>query len=364
MLRLTSTAYTGGTQEESAPLPVPPPPLSQLPPAVDRADDDAWSTSVTAAFSAAAATEQPSKLVCDCLEQWKSFATVSAEDMKSTLATYYTNMRDSDLLITDLSESFSVAAHKDVLAAHSEYCRNLFSERWWGERDIPIMQIEFTNVNALQGVLRYFYSGNLETALESFSTLIDAVRIAHELQADSMINDLLPHLCASVNAESAYSLMAMAEVYRFDSLKHCCLICILKNLDDIDTNEFRSCFNGDVLEAIRSLRQSIIRYSAMNGNVYHNIKELVAMIRDAQNEAEAVAIESDNRNKLELQRCREKQGHWRKNSSEWQSLKDYETRLLKVQDNIVKQQERLQKSAFFVENQTAALNLIFERDLT
>lgn len=257
-----------------------------------------------------------------------------------------------------------MAGHVEVLIAHSEYCRALFSDVWWTDRhEDPILRLDQTlYFNAMPCVMEYFYTGDIAVVLGS-ADVLSAIMLAFELVASVLVDDLLPHIYSLIDKDNVMELLVVADLHNIIALKGRCLSFAIRQLIEEDLSGSSALqITSEAKSAMRTLRQTLHDSTEVNGDVYGDVRELIYMLRDAQSEAEAVYAESKSRNDEELLTCRAElrtiQNSYLRSQSREKSMSDYEKRLLKVQDTLHAQQAKLEMSAEYNRSRLAALDRV------
>lgn len=284
--------------------------------------------------------------------------------VQGLLKDYYQSRDLSNVTIAGPPGSDLIEAHVEVLSAHSDYCKALFSEHWCRDNDHrAAMSLEDTAYfHAFPVLLEYFYTGDLRVILES-TDLIAAVVLACELALSAVVEEILPHVQVAINSENVMSLLTIADMHALTALKGSCVSFCLRRLCDEDVcREQNLCLTPEARAAMRTLRAAFERSTNINGDIYEDVRELIYMLRDAQDEAELSYNESKERNDAELQQCTDRIG-WLSHrmlltatqNSEMQSLLSYKERLMNVDTILAQQRFRLDRSEEFNRSQLAAL---------
>lgn len=286
--------------------------------------------------------------------------------VKDILSKYNSTGEHSNVVITDAAGQIHIDCHVEVLCAHSEYCRVLFSEYWWAERSRDSsMHLEGTvNRHALSLLLDYFYTGDFDSLISS-EHLLAIVTLSFELVCTELIGDFIPRLYNIVNDDNYMELLAIADLHGLDQLKARCAAVFIKRMCDRDLSRRQQiAISPEAAEAMKTLRIAFEQSCELNGDIYDDAKELVCMLRDSHNEAEDSYAESKCRNDNDIISCRSQMSilegsRLLSTQRKLNELNAYEMRLLKVDDSLKAQRASLDKAGQFIEKQVAALKKLF-----
>jgi hypothetical protein len=287
------------------------------------------------------------------------------------------NMCDVNLVTND---GVIHPVHKVMLLIHSEYYRTLFAEEWWAAHQSTTVQVDCDNIT-LHAVLTYLYSGDI-SHIAQCGDAIECLRLGHMLLIGSLIEDLLPLVIDSVDEDNACSLMAFAETLGFQRLKERCAMFVIKRLSNIQHSQYFADLSPRIRQSLQVLRTSYVRCATVNGDLYHDVRELMAMIKDSLIEAEEALREGKARNEEEIvkwtvasggkvffrdeveeegdgsSRGRRGATTWRTDEYHEGNAEEWRRRLLRVEASLAAQEAKLVRMRASYEEQRRALDVI------
>ena len=175
-------------------------------------------------------------------------------------------------------------AHKVILSIHSEFFRNSFLDTWWASREGTPITVDCT-ASQLHQLIKYFYTGDLTDILQT-QDLVEFIIIGRQLLIDDLVEELVPHVVAAVDADNACSLLSLAHQLHLKRLKERCAMFVIQKLSNVERSECYECLGRDTRRALKSLGSLYSRCVAANGPVYTDLRELLGMLKEALQEAE------------------------------------------------------------------------------
>lgn len=205
------------------------------------------------------------------------------------------------------NDKINIFAHKVILSIHSEYFRTLFLDTWWASREDHSIELDCSS-SSLNAILEYFYSGNLDSIMQSGDIVIGCLKLGHLLLAGALVDELTPVVMELVDDENAVSLLSVAEALDIKPLRDRCISVMIQKLTSVEQSQYFEELGPRVRSALSTLRANYLRCVTIHGGVFDNIRELLAMIKDALMEEEEAYELGRRRNEEELTRWREAGG--------------------------------------------------------
>mmetsp|Transcript_3760 Transcript_3760/g.5835 ORF Transcript_3760/g.5835 Transcript_3760/m.5835 type:complete len:360 (-) Transcript_3760:193-1272(-) len=207
-----------------------------------------------------------------------------AEYSIATLRRFYETKENSDITVCAEDGSNPIKAHRDVLKIHSEYFRALCGEIWQQIPSNNVVCLDFP-AHILELVMYYFYSGSTTGMFET-GCLLPCLQLAHHLIMPALVLELSEGAGRCIDKENVSSLLSFSDALNLPFLKEKCVSFAVSNLTDIDHLEFYQELPCRVKVAIRGLQRSYLQCRSSYGNIFHSIRELIAMMGEAQEEEE------------------------------------------------------------------------------
>lgn len=305
-----------------------------------------------------------------CLDPLRSDYFFTHPIVTQTLLQYLETKESCDVKLST-NDGVSYDCHKLLLAIHSEYYRTLFLDTWWSGHESCAVQVD-CDASTLHAILLYLYSGSIVHIAQS-GNAIECLKIGHMLLISSLIEDLLPSVMESVDDDNACSLMAFAETLGFKRLQEKAAMFVIRRLSKIEQSQYFADLSPRIQEAIRVLHGSYVRCTTVNGDLYNDVRELLAMIKDSLVEAERTLERGKVRNEEEIMKWTEASGgqqfHFKQTeanpdntvrvSSILESdLEEWRARLLRVEASLGSQQLKLVRMRDRYEEQRKALDAL------
>lgn len=141
----------------------------------------------------------------------------------------------ADILITDKKGDCAIKAHRNILAARSDYFKRMFQYNWRENVENRVV-IYMADMKVMKEILHYLYSGVIRQM--EFSVMLDMYKASHKYLLDDLKELLCTELKKYLNIENAVGIYVLAYHALDQSLKDASLTFINNNFNDIQETKF------------------------------------------------------------------------------------------------------------------------------
>jgi len=135
--------------------------------------------------------------------------------------------------LTDVTiqlEGCSYSAHRNVLAAASDYLDRLFAGPAWADQEEPVKLSQVPGAHTFPQILEYIYNGRCTT---SESELIPMLEAAHYLQIEPLLRALQDLVSRRVDSSNCLEAWSVADRYALDKLSGTAMQMALRSFETV-----------------------------------------------------------------------------------------------------------------------------------
>ena len=149
--------------------------------------------------------------------------------------------------VTIIVDGKSYAAHRNVLAAASDYLDKLFAGPKWADQEQPVKLSQVPGAHTFANILEYIYTGSCMT---NESDLISMLEAAHYLQIEPLLRSLQELVARRVDASNCLEAWKVADTYTLEKLSATAMQMALRSFEQVSTS---AGFSGMPLPFVRQL---------------------------------------------------------------------------------------------------------------
>lgn len=155
--------------------------------------------------------------------------------MSNQLHSLFETGEFADVIITDEQGDFVIQAHRNILAARSDYFRGMFLYNFRENVERRVV-IYMTHMKVMKEIIRYFYSGVIRHM--KISVMFELYTASHIYLLDDLKELLSTELRKCLNIENAVGMFIVAHLALDRSLKVISLEFIINNINNIQKTKF------------------------------------------------------------------------------------------------------------------------------
>ena len=149
--------------------------------------------------------------------------------------------------VTIIVDGKSYAAHRNVLAAASDYLDKLFAGPKWADQEQPVKLSQVPGAHTFANILEYIYTGSCMT---NESDLISMLEAAHYLQIEPLLRSLQELVARRVDTSNCLEAWKVADTYTLEKLSATAMQMALRSFEQVSTS---AGFSGMPLPFVRQL---------------------------------------------------------------------------------------------------------------
>jgi len=132
--------------------------------------------------------------------------------------------------VTILVDGRSYAAHRNVLAAASDYLDRLFAGPAWADQEEPVRLSQVPGAHTFAQILEYIYTGKCMTHEGDLISMLEA---AHYLQIDPLLRALQDLVSRRVDSSNCLEAWSVADRYSLDKLSATAMQMALRSFEQV-----------------------------------------------------------------------------------------------------------------------------------